>query len=86
VVLEAVRNSRKHGTPHELEITLHCDDGLFQLAVVNDGAGGVRRTQAAPGLGLRLLAFQALALGGIVEAGPLEEGRWRVRLTLPSEE
>ncbi|MCW3066882.1 MAG: putative signal transduction histidine kinase [Solirubrobacterales bacterium] len=84
VVLEAVRNSRKHGTPHELVITLRHEPGLFQLAVVNDGAG-VGQSAGAPGLGLRLLAFQALSLGGIVEAGPLERDRWRVRLTLPAE-
>jgi signal transduction histidine kinase len=85
VLLEAVRNSRKHGTPHELDITARSEDGLFRLEVVNDGAGAARTT-GGPGLGLRLIAFQALALGGIVEAGPLEGDRWRVRLTLPAAE
>ena len=82
VLLEAVRNSRKHGAPHELEVTVRRDADLFELEIVNDGAGTPRRG-AAPGLGLRLIAFQALALGGIVEAGPLDGQRWRVRLALP---
>ena len=83
VLLEAVRNSRKHGTPHELDVTARNADGLFRLEVVNDGAAAARTT-GGPGLGLRLVAFQALALGGIVEAGPLEGDRWRVQLTLPA--
>jgi signal transduction histidine kinase len=82
VLLEAVRNSRKHGAPHEVDVAVRRADELFELEVVNDGAGEPRST-GGPGLGLRLIAFQALALGGIVEAGPLDGGRWRVRLALP---
>jgi signal transduction histidine kinase len=82
VLLEAVRNSRKHAVPHELDVAVRREEHLFELEIVNDGARAPRTT-GGPGLGLRLVAFQALALGGIVEAGPLEGGRWRVRLALP---
>jgi signal transduction histidine kinase len=82
VLLEAVRNSRKHAVPHGLDVTVRREEHLFELEIVNDGARAPRTT-GGPGLGLRLVAFQALALGGIVEAGPLEGGRWRVRLALP---
>ena len=36
-----------------------------------------------PGMGLRLAAFEALQQGGVVEFGPVDDGRWRVRLTVP---
>jgi signal transduction histidine kinase len=83
VLLEAVRNSRKHAAARGLDIAVRCDAGLFRLEVVNDGAGGAPAA-GGPGLGLRLVAFQAMARGGILEAGPLEGGRWRVRLGLPA--
>ena len=41
------------------------------------------RGDGEPGMGLRLAAFEALQQGGAVESGPLDGGRWRVRLVVP---
>lgn len=83
VLLEAVRNARKHARPSSVEVSTARSEEAFVLEVVNDGLlpGGRHR----PGMGLRLAAFEALQSGGIVEFGPLGEDRWRVRLVVSLE-
>jgi signal transduction histidine kinase len=81
VLAEAVRNVRKHADPTEVQVRAEQLDGAFVLEVINDGVT-VGRVHA-PGMGLRLAAFEALQHGGIVEFGPLEAGSWRVRLVVP---
>jgi signal transduction histidine kinase len=81
VLVEAVRNARKHAQPTRIDVCLSKTDGVFVLEVVNDGVGAVRR--GPTGMGLRLAAFEALEEGGIVEFGALDESGWRVRLKVP---
>ena len=83
VLREALRNARKHAAPSELSVALSRKDGALELEVVNDGA---RQGQHGSGMGLRLASFEALERGGVVEFGPLGEGRWRVRLMVPEAE
>jgi signal transduction histidine kinase len=82
VLREAVRNATKHAQPTSIEVRLSDAEDAFALEIVNDGVPERRRT-GAPGVGLRLAAFEALEIGGIVDYGPAGEGRWRVRLTVP---
>jgi signal transduction histidine kinase len=82
ILREAIRNASKHADPSTIEVRIRGTDGAFVLEVVNDGAPEGRPTHAA-GMGLRLAAFEALELGGVVEFGPADDGRWRVRLTVP---
>lgn len=91
VLREAVRNARKHAHPRTLTVRVGSDADTFRLEVVNDGvadgAGAAQRAGAATaGLGLRLAAFEALGVGGLMDFGRGEEGTWHVRLTasLPS--
>lgn len=82
VLAEAVRNARKHAQPTGIDIALaHAHDALI-LQVVNDG---VRPLAGHSGIGLRLAALDALHRGALVEFGPEESGRWRVRLLMPLE-
>ncbi len=82
VLAEAVRNARKHAQPTSIDIALaHAHDALI-LQVVNDG---VRPLAGHSGIGLRLAALDALHRGALVEFGPEESGRWRVRLLMPVE-
>jgi signal transduction histidine kinase len=90
ILREALRNAGKHASPTRVEIRLRRPDDAFVLEVVNDGvptrkggSGIARRRAAARGMGLRLAAFEALGLGGVVEFGPAGEGEWRVRLAVP---
>ncbi|MDQ4040649.1 MAG: hypothetical protein M3141_02750 [Actinomycetota bacterium] len=82
VLVEALRNAHKHARPTAVDVRVGLHDGAFLLDVVNDGVvGGPRGT----GMGLRLAAFEALQLAGVVEFGIQEEGTWRVRLVVPIE-
>ncbi len=82
VLAEAVRNAHKHASPTRVAVRLRRVDGAFVMEVANDGASGRRR---ATGMGLRLVAFEALHSGGVVEHGPEEGGRWRVKLVVPDD-
>jgi signal transduction histidine kinase len=80
VLAEALRNIAKHANPTRVEVAVSRDEKDFVLEVRNDGA---RPGDSAPGMGLRLAAFEALQQGGAVESGPVEEDGWRVRLVVP---
>jgi signal transduction histidine kinase len=82
LLVEAVRNARKHSTPSGIDVALAQDGDALVLQVVNDG---VRPTPVGSGMGLRLAALEALHHGALVEFGPEESGRWRVRLMMPLE-
>jgi signal transduction histidine kinase len=78
VLIEAVRNAQRHATPTEIRVTTSERGGTFTMEIVNDGA---RDTSAAGGgMGLRVAGFAALQAGGLLEFGPVGDGRWRVRL------
>jgi signal transduction histidine kinase len=83
VLVEAVRNARKHAAPTHVEVTLQRQDGAWVMEVCNDGVHG--RSRTISGMGLRLAALEALQVGGLVEFGEREPGTWRVRLAVPHE-
>jgi signal transduction histidine kinase len=80
VLAEALRNIAKHADPSRVEVAVSRDQETFTLEVRNDG---VRPSAGEPGMGLRLVAFEALQQGGTVESGWLDDDRWRVRLAVP---
>lgn len=82
VLLESVRNARKHARPTSVDVSTARTGGAFVLEVINDGINRGEGARA-PGMGLRLAAFEALQFGGIVEFGPLGDHRWQVRLVVP---
>lgn len=80
VLLEALRNAEKHAEPTTVEVEVAGHDDALILEVANDGVGA---GEAGSGLGLRLAAIEALRHHGMVEFGPLDSDRWRVRLVCP---
>jgi signal transduction histidine kinase len=87
VLAEALRNVRKHASASSIEVALGRDEDTFTLEVRNDGVRATAgRTPAGGGMGLRLAAFEALQLGGVVEFGPAGDGQWRMRLVVPVEQ
>jgi signal transduction histidine kinase len=81
VLVEAVRNARKHAEPTRVEVTVDQQEGAWVMEVSNDGVHG--RSRTISGMGLRLAALEALQVGGLVEFGEREPGVWRVRLAVP---
>jgi signal transduction histidine kinase len=82
VLAEAVRNARRHAIPTAIDVALAEDRGALILQIVNDGT---RPPSETSGMGLRLAALDALHHGALVDFGPEESGRWRVRLMMPLE-
>jgi signal transduction histidine kinase len=83
VLTEAVRNVRKHAVASEITVRVRRESEVFVLEVFNDGVTG-QRAPGAPGMGLRLAALEAIHVGGVVEFGPRPNGRWQVRLAVPT--
>jgi signal transduction histidine kinase len=79
---EALRNVAKHADATRIDVEVGGDGETFSLLVRNDGVRGGGR---GSGMGLRLAAYEAIALGGTVEFGPVGDGGWRARLVLPVE-
>jgi signal transduction histidine kinase len=81
VLIEGIRNARKHADPSHVDVSLEHFDGAFVMEICNDGVHG--RPRPASGMGLRLAALEAIQAGGIIEFGEREPGIWRVRLAVP---
>jgi signal transduction histidine kinase len=82
VLAEALRNADRHAEPSRIDVRIAADEQTFRLEVENDGALQGRETRGS-GLGLRLATLEALHHQGLVEFGPGDPGRWRVRLVVP---
>ena len=89
VLREALSNAMRHA--HAKTITVRCMEhpSFYQLAVTDDGAGGVQASGrgAAEGMGLASMRERIEALGGTFTAG-LRAGApgWRVFATVPKQQ
>jgi signal transduction histidine kinase len=82
ILVEAVRNARKHARASFVGVSLGRDEGTFTLEVRNDGAH--LHSGGRGGIGLRLATLEALQHGGVLEYGESEPGSWQVRLVAPT--
>ena len=82
VLVEAVRNARKHAHAGVIGVSLDSDSGTFTLEVRNDVAD--RHSGGRGGVGLRLATLEALQHGGVLEYGESVPGSWQVRLVVPN--
>ena len=85
VLVEAVRNARKHARAALVEVSLRNDGRTFVLEVRNQTATQ-RDGDGRAGIGLRLAALEALQHGGVLEYGEPVSGTWQVRLVVPTGE
>lgn len=76
---EGIRNARKHADPTFISASTRVREDLVRARVENDG---VRPQNGQPGVGLRLLRYDARRLGGRVSATRREQ-TWQLTLTLP---
>jgi signal transduction histidine kinase len=87
VVQEALTNARRHGGPGRVSVAVELALGGDRLTVDvrDDGAGAGPGQDAAPGAGHGLTGMRERveSLGGRLEAGPSEDGGWRVHAELP---
>jgi signal transduction histidine kinase len=83
ILVEAVRNARKHARATLVGVSVRNERGTFVLEVRNDGADQHNGGRGG-GVGLRLATLEALQHGGVLEYGEQEPGSWQVRLVVPS--
>jgi signal transduction histidine kinase len=81
IVQEALTNTLKHAGPGaEARVTLTFTADGVNIEVVDSGTE--RSVPAAEGAGLRGMRERAAVYDGLVEAGPLDSGGWRIRTRL----
>jgi signal transduction histidine kinase len=86
LIQEALTNVLKHAdSPTEAKVTLHYDDPVVTLGVIDDGRGdSARHNPGSGGHGLSGMRERAAVFNGSVEAGPRQTRGWQVRATLDS--
>jgi signal transduction histidine kinase len=81
IIQEALTNVLRHAHASSASVRVRARSDALDIEISDDGrANGVGVT---PGHGLRGMAERAAALGGRVDAGPRDEGGWRVHAVLP---
>jgi len=88
IVQEGLTNARRHAGAVRAVVRVRRDGGRLELEVVNDPAspdvaGG---TGGGSGHGLAGMRERARLSGGTLEAGPIDDGGFRVHASLPLEE
>jgi signal transduction histidine kinase len=82
IVQEALTNVLRHANARAVTVVVRADDDMLTIVVADDGTGAGDATAGA-GAGLRGMRERAEALGGTLDAGPGDEGGWRVEAALP---
>ncbi|HEU0305273.1 MAG TPA: histidine kinase [Gaiellaceae bacterium] len=81
LVQEGLTNALKHARAEHAEVLVRYDDGHVELTVTDDGSGDGGGDSGGHGLvGMR---ERVSVYGGELQAGPLPEGGYRLRATLP---
>ncbi len=86
IVQEALTNVVRHASGSRAHVRVAREGDQVVIEVRDDGRGVVPAgATSAPGTGsgVRGMRERALAAGGTLEAGPLDDGGWRVLATLP---
>ena len=89
IVQEALTNVSRHAGHARASVHLHYTPQTLSVQVDDDGKGTVISTStgtrpSGPGLGLVGMRERVAALGGQLQAGPQDDGGFRVRAELPA--
>ncbi len=82
ITQEALTNVRRHADAAHATVKLRFGPDALEVSIEDDGAGAAAAAGAA-GHGLRGMRERAAMLGGAVNAGPREQGGYRVSAILP---
>jgi two-component system sensor histidine kinase DesK len=86
-VREGVTNVIRHSRAHQCDIRLVREDGVAVAEVSDDGRGQSRAGDGAGGSGLSGLAERVAGVeGALFEVGPLLDGGFRLRVSIPVED
>src|SRR5262249_21268287 len=83
IVQESLTNTRKHGGADACaDVTVRYLEDALVLEISDDGRGAAVRSDGA-GHGLTGMAERVAVYGGVVNAGPRDEGGFQVTTRLP---
>ncbi len=84
VVGEAITNAQRHATGATgVDVRISDHDGELTVVVDDDGRATRSPRAGCVGYGLTGMAERIEALGGRFEAGPIDDGGWRITARLP---
>jgi signal transduction histidine kinase len=83
VVQESLTNALRHAGASRADVSIRALADVLAVEVIDDGRGGANGSGTGAGHGLRGMAERVLALGGELDAGPLQPHGWRVFAELP---
>ena len=83
VVQQAISNALQHAPGAPITVEVKRLETALELTVLNGPAHRPSTDPGGGGTGLTVMRERADAVGGALQAGPVEGGGWRVRLVLP---
>jgi len=84
IVQESLTNVIRHARDSTADVTISARGEILVVDVVNDGPTRQDRFVDGAGTGLAGMEQRARVLGGVLRAGPLAEGGFRVHAELPT--
>jgi PAS domain S-box-containing protein len=70
IAQEAVNNAIRHGKSKNIVIRLTSKDGTGELTIQDDGFGFAKKTSGQPGVGLSIMNYRAVLVGGSLKLQP----------------
>ena len=83
VTQQAISNALQHAPGAPITVEVRRLETALELSVLNGPARRLPTDPGGGGTGLTVMRERADAVGGALQAGPVEGGGWRVRLVLP---
>lgn len=83
IAQEALSNAVRHARPQSILVHLRSDDKGIELAVVDDGVGLPPSAAQVEGMGFRMMAERANAIGAVLTLGSDSGGGATVRCVVP---
>ncbi|NMM90521.1 hypothetical protein B2J88_40370 [Rhodococcus sp. SRB_17] len=85
IVQESLSNVLRHAYGSRVGVSIRRDSGSLKIIVENDAGVSLEQDMNGQGLGLVGLRERAEYLGGSFDAGPSEDGQWKVQAKIPLE-
>ena len=83
VAQQSISNALQHAPGAPITVELRRAEDSLELSVLNGPARRLPTDPGGGGTGLTVMRERADAVGGALQAGPVEGGGWQVRLVLP---
>ena len=83
IAQEAFNNAKRHGQATIITVTLRAQDGVLNLAIVDNGVGMQDPIREDQGSGLKIMYYRAQILGGTIAVEPGVSGGTQIIFRCP---